>query len=85
MNRAGENVLFLRYEDMSLDQMKTAKQVYSFIGEKITKKLESWIQQAMKQEGSNSGTYSTNKNSIKTMTAWRNKINFDEVIHYVAA
>ena len=69
---------------MSTDQMKTAKNIYSFIKQKIPPKLEKWIENAQKFEtGSASsgsgGTYSTRKNSTKTMTAWRNKISFEEV------
>jgi len=63
--------------------MKTAKNIYSFIEQKIPPKLEKWIENAQNFDtGSSSGpggTYSTKKNSTKTMTAWRNKISFEEV------
>ena len=73
------NYLFLRYEDMSRDQLSTAKHVYDFIGHPMTEKLLKWIDESSKTHGTGIGDYSTLRDSILTMTAWRHKISFSEV------
>ena len=73
------NYLFLRYEDMSRDQLSTAKNVYDFIERPMSKKLLKWIDESTKVHGTSGGAYSTIRNSTLTMTAWRHKISFSEV------
>jgi len=70
---------FLRYEDMSTDPVKTADNIYSFIGHDISDELASWIKSSQEATGASGGTYSTIRNSTATMTAWRKSISFDEV------
>ena len=74
--------LFLRYEDMSRDQLSTAKNVYDFIERPMSKKLLKWIDESTKVHGTIGGAYSTIRNSTLTMTAWRHKITFAEVCYY---
>lgn len=74
--------LFLRYEDMSRDQLSTAKNVYDFIERPMSKKLLKWIDESTKVHGTVGGAYSTIRNSTLTMTAWRHKITFAEVSYY---
>ena len=74
--------LFLRYEDMSRDQLSTAKNVYDFIERPMSKKLLKWIDESTKVHGTIGGAYSTIRNSTLTMTAWRHKITFAEVSYY---
>ena len=71
--------MFLRYEDMSRDQLSTAKHVYEFIGQPMSEKLLKWIDESSKTHGTGIGDYSTLRDSILTMTAWRHKIPFSEV------
>ena len=77
------NFLFLRYEDMSRDELSTANRVYDFIQRPITRKLLKWIDESSKVHGTAGGAYSTVRNSTLTMTAWRHKITFTEVcLHF---
>ena len=71
--------MFLRYEDMSRDQLSTAKHVYDFIERPMSKKLLKWIDESTKVHGTIGGAYSTIRNSTLTMTAWRHKLTFAEV------
>ena len=77
------NFLFLRYEDMSRDELSTANRVYDFIKRPMTRKLLKWIDDSSKVYGAAGGRYSTVRNSTLTMTAWRHKIIFTEVcLHF---
>ena len=72
------NVLYVRYEDMAADKMKMAKKIYKFIEQPLPTEVINWIKKSEKKK-SDGDRYSTNRNSTLTMTAWRNKISFQEV------
>ena len=76
--------LFLRYEDLSRDQLSTAKHIYDFIERPMSKKLFKWIHESTKVHGTTGGAYSTIRNSTQTMTAWRYKLTFAEVSFFIS-
>lgn len=79
------NFIALRYEDMSLEPLKTAHKIYDFIGEALPASLERWIN-ASKVSSSDPGAqpkkydpYSTQRNSTYTATKWRFENSFAAV------
>ena len=79
------NFIALRYEDMSLEPLETARKIYDFIGEALPASLEKWINasKASSDPGAQpkkyNNPYSTQRNSTYTATKWRFENSFAAV------
>ena len=81
------NFIALRYEDMSLAPLKTARKIYDFIGEALPASLEKWINDSKASSSPSPGAqpkkplnpYSTERNSTYTATKWRFENSFAAV------
>jgi len=74
--------LLLRYEDMAINQVKTAEKIYNFIGSKMDESVKKWIENEESLEKSIAGNlnpFSTHRNSTYTITKWRKMLEFGEV------
>jgi len=76
-----DNFIALRYEDMSLEPLETARKIYEFIGEPLPASLERWINasKASSDPGEKNNPYSTQRNSTYTATKWRSENSFAAV------
>ena len=73
------NFLLVRYEDMALNQMKTAEEIYAFIGSKMDDSVKKWVENEISFAEENFDLYSTHRNSTYTVTKWRKMLKFGEV------
>ena len=58
--------------------MEVAKEIYGFVGLSFPLSVKLWIENNT-QSSSKGGTYSTKRDSISTMQAWRKYLTFDQV------
>jgi len=70
--------LIIRYEDMALNPMRYVRQVYRFLGEKVTPSIDKKMQDAIAPPkktivDSGKATYTTNRvvNKTKILNSWR--------------
>ena len=88
--KPSNDILFVRYEDISLEPLKMASKIYKFIGHELPDELRSWIVSSQNvtrktapekpskyEPGRN--PYSTVRNSTYTMMKWRLQNKFSEV------
>ena len=70
---------FVRYEDMSMAQMKTAEAIYSFVGINMSQSVRNWLEKELTFKDKAVDQYSTHRNSTYTATKWRTMMSFPEV------
>ena len=75
-----DNVMTLRYEDISLNQWEVSNKIYDFIGHKMPNGLKHWIKtNSESDEANESDPYSTKRNSTYVITKWRHQHDFNEI------
>nr|XP_006825090.1 PREDICTED: carbohydrate sulfotransferase 1-like [Saccoglossus kowalevskii] len=70
----------IRYEDIAIDPLKTAKIIYHFINLPLPSIVTDWISANTKQDNINSmSKMSTHKNSTAAAQSWRSRLLYDDV------
>ncbi|XP_078493484.1 carbohydrate sulfotransferase 1 [Ciona intestinalis] len=70
----------VKYEDLSLEPIRTTKQIYNFTGLKYLPSVERWINANTRASKSKRDPYSTARDSAYTMEAWRNFLTIEQVL-----
>ncbi|XP_078284460.1 carbohydrate sulfotransferase 3-like isoform X2 [Rhinoraja longicauda] len=63
--------MLMRYEDIALEPLKRAQEMYRFAGLPITDEVKRWIYENTQASKAGNGVYSTRKNSSEQFEKWR--------------
>ena len=79
-DKLSERYMLVRHEDFSMDPINYTEKIYNFIDHNTTKELLNWISASTSTVNQNreGDTYGTRKNSKQVITAWREKITYDQ-------
>ncbi|XP_075061501.1 carbohydrate sulfotransferase 1-like [Mixophyes fleayi] len=71
--------MLVRYEDIAMDPVKKANEIYNFVGLEWKKSLSMWIEQNTKNVTTYYNKFTTKRDSSKTAENWRLHLNFNIV------
>lgn len=63
--------MLMRYEDIALEPLKRAEEMYRFAGIPITDEVKTWIYENTRASKASDNVYSTRKNSSEQFEKWR--------------
>ncbi|XP_006816789.1 carbohydrate sulfotransferase 1-like [Saccoglossus kowalevskii] len=69
----------VRFEDLAIDPIGVAEEIYRFIGIDLPVEVTSWIQAKTKHEEYGEGRLNRSRNSTATADSWRHVLTFSEV------
>ena len=72
-----KSIHMIRYEDLATDQEDTLQDLFSFIEEPITERTRNYLASITNATKDNSVQGVQREDSVKTSTAWRDKISMD--------
>uniref|UniRef100_UPI00358DE1BE carbohydrate sulfotransferase 1 n=1 Tax=Myxine glutinosa TaxID=7769 RepID=UPI00358DE1BE len=72
--------MLVRHEDLSLNPIEKAKEIYKFVGIPMENEVKKWILKNTKDvKHNNSNIYATVRNSSTIVDHWRSQLSFDMV------
>lgn len=71
--------LRLRFEDVSLNPLVVAQEIYDFLGIDFDPEVRKWIEENTKQKAGHTDLFGTGRNSLAAVGRWKNLLTFDEV------
>ncbi|ELU07188.1 hypothetical protein CAPTEDRAFT_87593, partial [Capitella teleta] len=67
-------VKIARYEDLAMNPMKTAQQIYDFVGLEMPLRVIRWIKRNTDGDIVTKGTYGTSRNAEEVVDHWKTSL-----------
>ena len=76
-----KRVLLIRYEDVAMNSIQYAEQIFDFVDMKFEQSIKQWVDSQLKLDnnGASGNRFSTNRNPTQVALRWREEIDFADV------